>query len=508
MKFILLIVAAAVTGYSLMLPSTAAEVQPFDVSRLIDERLQVQKADPTHNADDATFLRRASLDLIGRIPTISEVYQYVDENSDSKHDYTIERMLNSGAFYRTQATLWRRAWVPQADTPEYAAVANEFEAWIAQELQRRTPYDQLVRKVVMWNPNQVASSELSPRGFYEANDAQPENLAASSTRAFLGINLDCAQCHNHPFARWTREQFWQTAAFFADFSIVDSDSKLPLLTIPDTELKCQPALLSEAGDVALPANATSAGLKQTLVDWMSAEKERYLARNAVNRIWAHFFGQAIVEPMDDLSADAAQSGPRAELLDELSQRFIDSHYDITMIIKAIVQSDAYRQASATSNAEQQEASNSAPVQTALVRAMTGEQLYDSLRTAAGLPAETSAQRGDNDRDTFTARFHIERSHDAQRSISQALTMMNGRQVNELCTAFGNRMLASIVASPFMSADQQIDTVFVAVLGRHVTADESKVVKQHFDSQPTRSIDNKLSQLFWALINSPEFNTNH
>ncbi len=345
----LILCALAVVGIALTNVAQAADAQSYPISNLIDQRLQVHSNERIDQVDDATFLRRLSLDLIGRIPAVSEVYQFIDDNSESKRDYIIERLLSSGAFYRAQATVWRRAWVPQADTPEYAAVAPEFESWLTQELQQHTPYDQLVRKVMTWNPSDAPKNQLSPRGFYEANELSPANLAASTTRAFLGINLDCAQCHNHPFASWSREQFWQTAAFFSDFSNIDSESKLPVISIPDTQLTCKPVLLSETPPVVWPQVPTPDSLKQVLVDWMSAEQERYMAKNAVNRIWAHFFGQAIVEPTDDLSSDAAQEGPRAKLLDDLARIFIDNGYDLTLMVKSIVKSEAYRNPPRTPN---------------------------------------------------------------------------------------------------------------------------------------------------------------
>ncbi len=336
---------------------------------------------------------------------------------------------------------------------------------------------------------------MSPRGFYEANDANAASLAASTTRAFLGINLDCAQCHNHPFARWSREQFWQTAAFFADFSRIDNATKLPVVTIPETEQTCQPTLLSDHATVTWPSTVTSNSLKELLVDWMVAEQQRYLAKNAVNRLWAHFFGQGIIEPMDDLSSDSAQDGDRAKLLDELAQIFIESGYDTQLLIKSIVRSDAYRMSSDTLNATSTSGSGRSLLAIhASVRAMTGEQLYDSLRTAAGLPAESS-DWGRNDetisRSAFASRFYVERTHDAERSISQALTMMNGTMVNQLSTPTGNRVLASILESPFMNSDEQVDTVFVAVLGRRASAEELAAVKEHFATQPETPTDKRL-----------------
>ena len=490
----------------------AGDLSSHGISRLIDQRLEAKAGEgsPTF-ADDAAFLRRLSLDLVGRIPKVAEVREFLEDDSETKRDRAIERLLDSGAHYKNMATFWRRAWVPQADTPEFADVADGFELWLSHELRRQTSYDRLVAKVVIWNLEVRTSGAIDPGGFYSANESSPANLAASSTRAFLGINLDCAQCHNHPFARWTREQFWQTAAFFAS-PAKDGDGKaaLPKVRIPDSELEYEPALLS-AQRVDWPSDLDTVALRKVLADWMTSERNLYLAKNAVNRLFSHFFGEAIVEPMDDLSSDAAASGARAELLAELAQAFVASGYDLRLLVEAMVRSDAYRLASHPSANSPSSDSESIARSSAVVRGLTGEQLYDSLRTAAGLPPERSdVGRGSrlDQRKDFISVFYVERAHNAERSISQALALMNGSLVSELSAAANNPLLAGVLASPFMSRDEQIDTVFIAVLGRHAGEAERQAVLRRFEARPDAEFQEKLGDLFWVLVNSPEFNANH
>ncbi|KAA5542286.1 DUF1549 domain-containing protein [Roseiconus nitratireducens] len=491
----------------------AVERRPQELSKQIDQTLFGGDGERHREpADDATYLRRLSLDLLGRIPTVAEVRQFLDDRSDSKRQQAVQRMLDSGAYPRNMATFWRRGWVPQADTPEYAAVAEGFEQWLVKQLQQEVRYDDLVQAVITWDDDSSSPRGLDPRGFYHANDSRPANLAASATRAFLGINLDCAQCHDHPFARWSRQQFWQTAAFFVD-SPHDADGavKLPTIRIPETDVECQPRFLTAATKPTGAEYPDPGELRTQLADWMLAESENYLARNAVNRIWAHFFGHAIVEPIDDLSGTTAQQTERADLLDQLAQTFIDSGYDIDLLVQGIVLSDAYQVAAVPAGGHPGPARLAAGVSLGKVRGLTGEQLYDSLRTAAGLPAEATAvgsNRGSENRDAFVAKFYVERPHQAERSISQALAMMNGAFVNDLSSVEHNRLLASVASSPFLSAEEQIDTVFLAVLGRHATGDEMAAVNDRFKSHQGIGLEQNLGDLFWALVNGPEFNTNH
>lgn len=487
-----------------------SEQNPLDIAALIDDRLHIHDREaPIAYADDATFLRRVTLDLVGRIPTISEVHEFLGDTSQAKRLQAIERLVSSGAHYQNMATFWRRAWVPQADTGEFASVADGFETWLAQELRRGTPYDQLVRAIVTWNDDSATTDAIDPSGFYVANEAMPANLAASATRAFLGINLDCAQCHDHPFASWSREQFWQTAAFFAEPKrSAEGITALPVLKVSDSELEYSPKLLSKA-DVTWPDELDNVALKSVFAEWMLAEDQDYLARNAVNRLWSHFFGEALIEPIDDLSSDTAQTGPRAELLHELAEVFIDSGYNTELLTRAIVQSDAYRLVPSPIDIVTDP--NSVAKTAARVRGLSGEQLYNSLLTAAGLPLENTFNRKGQRRgrrQSFVMAFHVERPHEAERSISQALTLMNGSFANELSTKADNKMLAAVLASPFMSFGEQIDTVFVAVLGRHASEAERLAVLRHAEYRDEDSRQRCLGSLFWALINGPEFSSNH
>lgn len=482
------------------------------IAKLIDQRLHLSTEDKQLRfADDATFLRRVTLDLAGRIPTISEVREFLDDSSQTRYGQVVERLMNSGAHVRNEATLWRRVWIPQADTSKFAEVADDFEMWVAQKLQQGVRYDQLVREAITWN-GETASNEINPNGFYVANESKPENLAASATRAFLGINLDCAQCHDHPFSSWTREQFWQTAAFFTEpKQHPDGSTTLVKVKIPDSTLEFAPKLLSEAG-VEWPEHMDSVALKSILAEWMLAEDQNYLSRNAVNRMWAHYFGRALIEPLDDLSADVAQTGPRAELLNELANLFVDSGYDTQLLTAAIVLSDAYHLSSKQQGDTNESTDpNELVMHAAQVRGLSGDQLYNSLRTSAGLASTRSGARGDrrsDPRQTFLLAFHVERVGEAERSISQALTLMNGSFTSALATKAGNHMLAAVLASPFMNFNDQIDTIFVAALGRHAGEDERNVVRRYAESQGNDDRERCLGDLYWALINSPEFNTNH
>jgi hypothetical protein len=455
-------------------PAGAAEPpEAAKLAAVIDARLEAgwKKAAvaPAPVVDDAQFLRRATLDLSGHIPTAAEVRAFLADAAPDKRAKLVAKLSESGGHTRHMATFWRRTWVPQADTPEFARLADDFEAWVAARLQGNAPYDRIVRELLTMPDGAGRRGAVSPAGFFAASESKPESLAANATRAFLGVNLDCAQCHNHPFARWTRDQFWQTAAFFAAPKMDGGKTTPPELTIPNTKTSLRAELLD--GTVPKwPAALKSDTGRVLLADWLTAKDNPYFARNAVNRLWAHFYGAALVEPLDDLSGDSGDAGNHPELLKELADAFAASGFNLKLLTQALVLTKAY-QLSATAD------STSDPRLFARmpVRGLTGEQLYDSLRTAAGLPperADTDRGQGLEARKRFAARFHVERPVAAERSITQALSLMNGRLTTDLTDPAKNPTLNGVATAPFLDTAGKVETLFLATLGRRPSAKEA------------------------------------
>ena len=194
------------------------------IDAVLAARWAEAKVQPAAIADDGEFLRRVSLDLIGKIPTAAEARDFLDDPSQDKRLALVERLLDSPA-YTTRATeIWRRLLLPEADTEDLARqVAGNFEAWLRKKVIEEAGYDRIVREILTakldgrnTDSGRRCGSIPLPRRYYVAKEGKPENLAAGVARVFLGIRLECAQCHNHPFASWKREQFWSLAAFFAD----------------------------------------------------------------------------------------------------------------------------------------------------------------------------------------------------------------------------------------------------------------------------------------------------
>jgi hypothetical protein len=277
------------------------------------------------SADDAEFLRRLTLDLNGRIPTVAEVRAFLDDSDPQKRRRAIDSRLAEPRYVRHFTNVWRAALLAQANPQDVRYLAPKIETWLARQLRDNVPYDQWVRAVVtapldsrLDRPDDDVSAYAV--AFFQANELKPENLAAATARVFLGVNLDCAQCHNHPFADWKQQQFWQFAAFYAGVGRLRPDNAmLPApeaierreLAVADTGKSAQAMFL----DGSAPTWTLQSRPREALAEWLTSAENRYFARAAANRLWAHMFGCGIVEPLDALGGRDAPSHP--ELLDLL-----------------------------------------------------------------------------------------------------------------------------------------------------------------------------------------------
>lgn len=524
-SFRTLLVALALGG--VWQSAVAAPPEPAELAATIDRHLALAWDDagvkPSETIDDATFLRRIYLDLVGRIPTVAEARAFLNDSSADKRTKLTEQLIQSGGHARHFATVWRRAWIPQADTPEFDNLTEDFENWMSVRLRDNVPYDRLVKELLTvprgkWEGEMMMPAEgkarggnrvaVSPAGFLAASQFKPELLAANTTRAFLGLNLDCAQCHDHPFSRWTRDQFWQTAAFFVAPSISSEAATMRLqINIPEKQRTLEPMFL-DGHAPTLPPELTADSGRLVLAEWVTSRENPYFARNAVNRTWAAVFGWGLVEPLDDLSDENPPAHP--ELLAEVTAAFVASGYDLNYLTRSLVLSRAYQLApSPPPSPEEQPVRvfNAMPV-----RGLTGEQLYDSLRVASGRPVERRDlldQRPTNDRAQFAARMLISRPVDAERSITQSLSLMNGPLTVQLTTPATSPTLATVVEAPFLNAHEKIEVLYLATLSRKPTNDESSRLVNYLESGgDERPAAEALADIFWSLLNSSEFNTNH
>jgi hypothetical protein len=469
----------------------------------IDARLAAEKIPPAPLTDDAEFVRRIYLDLTGRIPSVAQVRRFLQDRAPDKRQRLISKLLNSGAYVQHFAHVWRAALLPDNVGQNPNASAG-FETWLRKRLAENTPYDQMVREIIQ---------PEGPGAFFQTRENKPENLAAATSRLFLGVKLECAQCHKHPFARWSREQFWGLAAFYSGLpqrrqnglARVEPRPTGRDIKIPGTEKVVQARFL----DGKEPRWAEGMDPRTTLADWVTAADNPYFARAVVNRLWAYFFGVGLVDPVDELGDENPASHP--ELLDALARQFVAHRFDLKFLLQAIVNSQTYQRTSRVSHPGQEEPRKFARM---ALRGMTAEQFFDSLAQATGHQESAGPNRGRpgglRGRTEFLTKFANPggKSTDFRLSILQALALMNGRLVTDATDLDDSQTLAAVLDAPFMDNAQRIETLFLATLGRPPAPQEAGRFSKYVNGGGDGNSRKALADLFWALLNSGEFILNH
>lgn len=513
-------------------PLWAAPPTSGEMARAIDKRIEAawKKAgvEPADDASDAEFARRAYLDLVGRIPTVSEMRKFLADKGSDRRARLVEKLLESPRFVTHQMTVWRALLLPEANANfQVRFQVPAFERWLVDWLESGKGIDSMFSDLITQPVSAgrggfiIGGARSSPTPFFAAKDYAPEELAGSVARLALGVNLACAQCHNHPFADWKREQFWSFAAFFSgikrnrqgDFTAVQGDQEdAHEITIPNTEKKVKAKFLGGKE----PAIKSGMKSREVLAKWVVSKDNPYFARAITNRMWAHFFGTGIVEPLDEMTgADSTPSHP--ELLDELAKGFAENGFDLKWLIRAVTSTRAYQLSSLRTSPAQDDPRLFARAQ---LRGLTPEQLFDSLATATGF-REGQSDGGrfgvQNARTDFTTKFanSADRPTEVQTSILQALAMMNGRLTTQATSLESSETLAAIADAPFMTTAEKVEALYLAALSRKPTTKETSRLVRYVEGGGTSTAKDKtkrhneaLADVFWALINSAEFKFNH
>jgi hypothetical protein len=506
--------------------------QPFDVpladgeltQRVDDELVTLWQANgirPVGPATDAEFMRRVYLDLTGRIPSVSEVQEFLEDSSPDRREKLVDRLLEHHDHATHLAAIWRTILLPDTVDLSRLGGAGKFDEWLAEQFAVNKPYEQIVRDLLL---AEGRVSESGPLLFYAALKLEPEELAARTSRAFLGVRMECAQCHDHFFdSSITQQDFWSFAAFFARISrprgkmemtspvLAVRDNQHGEVTIPDTDEVVPPRLPMSTVEVKDDANGPAR--REQLVDWLTSKNNGHFARATVNRVWAHLFGRGLVEPVDDMRPDNKPIAPA--VLDTLSRDFAASGFDLRRLLRALVLTQTYQLSSRSEDSDPSRTLHFAQMN---MKSLTADQLYDCIAVATR-QATMSGSRNDAlglmrfddmSRAAFIEKFRAPAGQvtDYHAGIPQALTLMHGGLIHSATDMASSGLLKSL-AAPFFTNDQRLDTLFVSTLSRYPTDRERELmVKPIAAATSTSERQQALGDVLWALLNSAEFTFNH
>lgn len=490
----------------------SVEAMAGRIDSLVAERWQAEGVTPAELSTDSEFLRRVYLDLVGVIPRVSEVREFLDDGSPDKRQALVDRLLISPRYATHMANTWRQLMLPGGVDLQQMQSVSGVQNWLRRRFAANLRYDRIVSDFLA----ATGGGETGPALYYTSLELQPEKLAASTSRIFLGLQIECAECHDHPFDHWTQNDFWGYAAFFAQLDrsgamgqpgqagVVDLD--VGEVTLPDSEEVVRPQYPD--GNKADP-NAIGTRREQLSI-WMSSPDNPWLPRAAVNRVWAHMFGRGLVEPVDDIGKHNPPSHP--ELMDELTNYFIDSGFDVRKLIRTITSTRTYQLSSGVDG-------KPAPPEffaSMALKTMTADQLYDCLTrvllrgSANEARVNTPFGNFDQQRLSFVAKMQMQGSNatEFEAGVLQALKMLNGSETANM-TDFQSSGILKALEAPWFSDEDRVETLFLATLSRAPANEERSQFVEYVSAGGEREDRSKaLGDLLWALLNSAEFELNH
>jgi hypothetical protein len=543
-------------------------------SSLIDKWIRAKWADaqlkPAAKTTDAEFMRRAYLDIVGQIPAIDEAEAFLADKSPNKREKLVDSLVKDERYAEHWADVWSGVIVGFDKDQRAQGMRNEGSHDFKELLEKNVPYDEFARKVISvegWVPERYGPAMMKPgekpeedkkpvglasymvRQFREAGKDFPKAVAGKLTRSFMGVQIQCAQCHDHPFDRWTQEEFYGMASFFTEVRVKrdPKDDQMRGYHVEDAGKGPVGKKLAGAGgpDLSIP-DSKSGPIKPSFIDtkqgaeagtprrvsyakYVTAPENKQFAKMCVNRYWSHFFGVGIVNPVDDFNGKNKPTHP--ELLNELAQDFIDHKYDLHWLIKAIAGSEAYSLTS-RSVAKERDLQAEKLYGLARVRALMPEQIMRSVIEAADL--DESPMMGMNRREMgkapggkkkggpkgegvqallmrLTAQFRTTFEDDEggeavefAGTIPSALMMMNSQVIASGTTAGRVNGFGEMLAK-HPSPEAKVRAIFMSCVSRPPSASEAARWMAHCTKSTGTS---GYEDLMWTLLNTSEFLFNH
>lgn len=502
------------------------------VDRYVFTKLRTLRLQPSQLCSDSTFLRRVYLDTLGLLPTVEEVRNFLADPSADKRSRLIEDLLHRPEFADFWALKWSDLLHNEEKTLDRKGVGI-FHRWIRQCIAEGKPLNEFARDILAARGSTYSNPAAN---FYRAL-RDPYSRVEAVAQVFFGIRLQCAKCHNHPFDRWTQDDYYSLASFFnrVQYRIVENNrrdkfdhhefdgeqivwfARTGEMTHPRTGAPLPPRFLGSPTPDVPPD-----GIRlEALADWVAHPNNPFFARAQVNRVWMHLLGRGIVEPNDDFRAsNPPVNGP---LLEALVEDFKAHHFDLRHLVRTILNSRTYQLSSEPNETNREDETN---FSRALVRPLQAEQLFDALTQVTGVqvrldgyPRGTRAvqmagvqtprtrERRSQLGEAFLKQFgkperllscECERSDD--RTLGQAFQMITGELINQMLTEPGNRLGKLQAAGK--SDREIIEDFYLAALCRPPNAQESRAMLDYVAKSKDRRT--ALEDVLWGLLNSKEF----
>jgi hypothetical protein len=486
------------------------------IDSLVNAKLRKLRITPSDICTDEVFIRRAYIDIIGMVPTTEELNKFMSSRDAKKREKLVDELLNRKEFVEMWVMKWAELLKIRSnnDRVSYKA-AVQYYSWLEDKISKNVPFDQIVQELL----SATGGTFNNPATNYYQVETETLKLAENTAQVFMGMRIQCAQCHNHPFDRWTMTDYYGFASFFSQVQRKrGEDPRETIVTAagggevnhPVTGKPVPPKFLG--GD---SPDIKERDRRALLAKWLASPENPYFARNLANIVWAHFLGRGIIEPVDDVRISNPPSNP--ELLDALASHFTEYKYDFKRLVKDICTSRTYQLATKTNPTNEGDARNFSH---GMVRRIRAEVLLDIISEVTetkekfkGLPLGSRAvQIADGGTTNYFLTTFGRASRDTvcscevkmEPNLSQALHLLNGSTVQQKVAQGG--IIKKMLEAKAMPGNV-VDELYLRCLSR-------KPTKQEYDSlgplimEDPQEAPKMLEDLFWALLNSQEFIFNH
>jgi hypothetical protein len=516
------------------IPGAGATIDAAGLAAIIDSeialRLANEKLPASPKTDDSEFLRRVCLDIVGVIPTAAQVQAFLDSPEANKREKLIDDLLADPRFGKQQSEIWMHHLL-SPDLENRLLPTENLRKWLEAAFNADKPWSKIVEELV------TASGTMADNPatmFFIANNGA-DKVTGQVSKLFLGVQLQCAQCHNHPFTDWKQEEYWGMAAFFLKVKqdgtpkmVAKNGGTITVNEGPPLNPFGKGAKKKAAKAAELPEGAKivparfltgeqpkvgNGPARPVLARWLTSPDNPFFARAIVNRMWAHFFGRGFVNPIDDMHDDNPATHP--ELVLAMAEQLKRHNFKLKYLVKAIALSEAYQR---TSKPLKGNEADTELFSRMYIKTLSAEQLIDSIvavvagpgnadflaKKDKGPPPADKKGKGakGGPRDQLIRFFNVEDGADPleyQDGIPQALRLMNGPLFNN-----GGKALQEAMQSK--TSAEAIDRLFLVVLSRHPTVEEDRRLTSYVAQQKDRRT--AYSDIVWTLLNCSEFRLNH
>jgi hypothetical protein len=484
------------------------------IDGLVYQKLRKLNILPSAPATDAEYLRRVYLDVIGTLPTAAEARRFLRDRRPDRRARLVDELLERPEF----ADYWALKWADLLRVDREALGhkrAYAYYRWIRESLAVNKPYDQFVRELLS---AEGPLQEVGPANFYKVV-SKPGETASTLSQVFLGVRIACAQCHHHPFDRWSQTDYFGMQAFFTQVGVKSSPKSEMLMTAGDAPTKhprTGETIYAHVLGSKMPSSSPLGDRRITLAEWMTAPGNPWFARNLVNRTWAHFLGRGLVEPVDDVRETNPPTNP--ELLSSLAQHLAESKFDFRQLIRTITASHVYQLSSTpnvTNGRDEQNYSR------ALFKRIEAEVLFDMVCQTTGVPEKfpgvPAGYRAVQLWDSKVPHYFLklfgrpvrvsacECERNSEPNVSQVLHLLNSPEIHDKLTHEGGAVARLVRLLP--EDGPLVEDLYLTYYSRLPSEKERTVAVEYLAKEPGRRRQ-AAEDLAWTLMNSLEFVFNH